>query len=74
MHPTRAGSSTPRRRRCWRSARLRGDGAMANIALGRALDSEPGYGLARLLGDALAARDAVGPARAAHQGNPTRLT
>ena len=34
---------------------LRGDGAMANIALGRALDSEPGYGLARLLGDALAA-------------------
>jgi hypothetical protein len=34
---------------------LRGDGAMANIALGRALHSEPGYGLARLLGDALAA-------------------
>jgi hypothetical protein len=37
------------------SAWLRGDGAMANVALGRALDSEPGYGLARLLGDALAA-------------------
>jgi hypothetical protein len=37
------------------SAWLRGDGAMANVALARALDSEPGYGLARLLGDALAA-------------------
>jgi hypothetical protein len=37
------------------SAWLRGDGALANVALGRALDSEPGYGLARLLGDALAA-------------------
>jgi hypothetical protein len=34
---------------------LRGDGAMANVALARALDSEPGYGLARLLADALAA-------------------
>ena len=34
---------------------LRGDGAMANVALGRALDSQPGYGLARLLADALAA-------------------
>jgi hypothetical protein len=34
---------------------LRGDGAMANIALGRALDSDPDYGLARLLRDALAA-------------------
>ena len=37
------------------SAWLRGDGAMANVALGRALDSEPSYGLARLLADALAA-------------------
>jgi hypothetical protein len=37
------------------SAWLRGDGAMANVALGRALGSEPGYGLARLLADALAA-------------------
>jgi hypothetical protein len=37
------------------SAWLRGDGAMANVALSRALESEPGYGLARLLGDALAA-------------------
>jgi hypothetical protein len=34
---------------------LRGDGAMANVALTRALASEPGYGLARLLADALAA-------------------
>ena len=37
------------------SAWLRGDGAMANVALARALDSEPGYGLATLLSDALAA-------------------
>jgi hypothetical protein len=37
------------------SAWLRGDGAMANVALSRALDSEPGYSLARLLADALAA-------------------
>ena len=36
------------------SAWLRGDGAMANVALERALDSEPGYGLARLLAQALA--------------------
>ncbi len=34
---------------------LRGDGAMANIALDRALDSEPGNSLAGLLQDALAA-------------------
>jgi hypothetical protein len=34
---------------------LRGDGAMANVALARALDSQPGYGLARLLAQALAA-------------------
>jgi hypothetical protein len=34
---------------------LRGDGAMANIALDRALASAPGYGLATLLRDALAA-------------------
>ncbi|MCW2579898.1 MAG: uncharacterized protein JWR82_1499 [Blastococcus sp.] len=34
---------------------LRGDGAMANVALTRALDSDPGYGLARLLAQALAA-------------------
>jgi hypothetical protein len=34
---------------------LRGDGAMANIALTRALDSEPGYALARLLAQALVA-------------------
>ena len=33
---------------------LRGDGAMANVALARALESEPGYGLARLLSQALA--------------------
>lgn len=37
------------------SAWLRGDGAMANVALARALDSQPDYGLARLLADALAA-------------------
>jgi hypothetical protein len=37
------------------SAWLRGDGAMANVALTRALESEPGYGLARLLAEALAA-------------------
>jgi len=37
------------------SAWLRGDGAMANIALGRALESDPDHGLARLLRDALAA-------------------
>jgi hypothetical protein len=36
---------------CW----LRGDGAMANVALGRALTAEPGYALARLLAGALAA-------------------
>ncbi len=34
---------------------LRGDGALANIALDRALDSEPGNPLAQLLADALAA-------------------
>ena len=34
---------------------LRGDGAVANIALDRALGSEPGNTLARLLADALAA-------------------
>jgi len=34
-------------------AYLRGDGAMANIALDRALASAPGYGLAALLRDAL---------------------
>jgi hypothetical protein len=34
---------------------LRGDGAMANIALDRALDGDPGYSLAGLLADALAA-------------------
>jgi hypothetical protein len=37
------------------SAWLRGDGAMANIALDRALVSDPGYSLAGLLADALAA-------------------
>jgi hypothetical protein len=37
------------------SAWLRGDGAMANVALGRALTAEPGYGLAELLSSALAA-------------------
>jgi hypothetical protein len=37
------------------SAWLRGDGAMANIALARALDSDPGYRLATLLHPALAA-------------------
>jgi hypothetical protein len=36
---------------CW----LRGDGAMANVALDRALAAEPGYALARLLAGALAA-------------------
>jgi hypothetical protein len=36
------------------SAWLRGDGAMANVALRRALDSEPDYPLARLLSRALA--------------------
>lgn len=37
------------------SAWLRGDGAMANVALQRALDSRPTYTLARLLADGLAA-------------------
>ena len=37
------------------SAWLRGDGAMANVALDRALQSVPDYGLARLLREALAA-------------------
>lgn len=37
------------------SAWLRGDGAMANVALERALDSDPDSTLARLLGQALAA-------------------
>ena len=37
------------------SAWLRGDGAMANVALGRALAAEPGYGLAGLLSQALVA-------------------
>lgn len=36
------------------SAWLRGDGAMANVALGRALAAEPSYALARLLSRALA--------------------
>jgi hypothetical protein len=36
------------------SAWLRGDGAMANVALERALAGEPGYALARLLAQALA--------------------
>ncbi|MET0765612.1 MAG: DUF4192 domain-containing protein [Blastococcus sp.] len=39
---------------------LRGDGAMANVALTRALASEPGYALARLLAQGLAA--CIGPA------------
>jgi hypothetical protein len=34
---------------------LRGDGAMADVALNRALSGEPGYALARLLAQALAA-------------------
>ena len=37
------------------SAWLRGDGAMANVALERALSSDPGYRLAGLLASALAA-------------------
>ncbi|WP_081788735.1 DUF4192 domain-containing protein [Candidatus Blastococcus massiliensis] len=37
------------------SAWLRGDGAMANIAVDRALDSDPDYSLAALIADALAA-------------------
>ena len=37
------------------SAWLRGDGAMANVALARARDSDPDHGLAVLLDDALAA-------------------
>ncbi|MGY2082463.1 DUF4192 domain-containing protein [Blastococcus sp. SYSU DS0539] len=37
------------------SAWLRGDGALANVALDRALGSDPGYALARLLGQGLAA-------------------
>ena len=36
------------------SAWLRGDGAMANVALERALSSDPGYRLAGLLASALA--------------------
>jgi hypothetical protein len=35
------------------SAWLRGDGAMANVALERALESRPGYTLARLLAQGL---------------------
>lgn len=46
------------------SAWLRGDGAMANIALGRALESDPGYPLARLLRDGLAACLTPGDLRA----------
>jgi Domain of unknown function (DUF4192) len=42
------------------SAWLRGDGAMANVALSRALAAEPGYRLARLLAHALEA--CLGPA------------
>jgi hypothetical protein len=42
------------------SAWLRGDGAMANVALDRALDSDPDYALAQLLRAALAA--CLGPA------------
>ena len=42
------------------SAWLRGDGAMANVALARALDSEPDYALAGLLAHGLAA--CIGPA------------
>ncbi|RBY90562.1 DUF4192 domain-containing protein [Blastococcus sp. TF02A-26] len=38
------------------AAWLRGDGAMANVALERALTSRPGYRLAELLADCLAAR------------------
>ncbi|WP_029430032.1 DUF4192 domain-containing protein [Blastococcus sp. URHD0036] len=38
------------------AAWLRGDGAFANVALERALTSRPGYGLAGLLADGLAAR------------------
>lgn len=37
------------------SAWLRGDGAMANIAVDRALDSDPGYSMAGLVADGLAA-------------------
>lgn len=37
------------------SAWLRGDGAMANVALSRALAGEPGYRFAQLLGQALGA-------------------
>ncbi|MGY2065734.1 DUF4192 domain-containing protein [Blastococcus sp. SYSU DS0619] len=37
------------------SAWLRGDGALANVALDRALGSDPGYALARLLSQGLAA-------------------
>lgn len=43
------------------SAWLRGDGAMANIALERALDSDPGYGLAQMLQAAL--QSCLAPAR-----------
>ncbi|MDP9406893.1 MAG: DUF4192 domain-containing protein, partial [Actinomycetota bacterium] len=35
------------------SAWLRGDGAMANVALARALEAEPSYALAQLLSRAL---------------------
>jgi uncharacterized protein DUF4192 len=46
------------------SAWLRGDGAMANVALSRALSAEPGYGLAELLSEALAACVPPGDLRA----------
>ena len=56
---------------------LRGDGAMANVALTRALDSEPRYGLARLLAEALAACLAPGELRSLLReaaGGPRRGT
>ena len=46
------------------SAWLRGDGAMANVALDRALTSAPGYALAALLRDALGACMTPGDLRA----------
>ena len=51
------------------SAWLRGDGAMANVALARALDSDPGYAL-RPAAERRAGglHDAVGPPRAARRG------
>ena len=54
------------------SAWLRGDGAMANVALMRALATEPEYSLARLLAEALARGIAPAELRATIAGGAAR--